>query len=290
MSSRRTLILVGAIVVAALAALLILRYVSSVEDKATSDSQLVQVVVAAGDIHKGDQADALIATKKIVVGNRRRIDLPANVVVRTQDIQGYTATIDMGPGEIITTTKFVGDNTANGSSKSNNLDKGNVAITVTVDDARGVAGLIQPGDFVNVMVDVTAKQVQSPDGKVVNISDEDKPPGDKYLFQKVKVLAVGSNLGTASAAPAPDATATTAPPVTSNLVTFEVPPEAALYIGMATQKNVRLSLVRPDYQPHPVSGPGGGFLALDGDLPGDQGRTPYDGQPATAAPTPGTSR
>ena len=88
MSSRKTLILVGAIVVGAIAAMLILRYVGSIEDRANSDNQLVKVVVVAADIQKGERADSLIEEQRIVIGERRRADLPANHVTRVEDIKG----------------------------------------------------------------------------------------------------------------------------------------------------------------------------------------------------------
>src|ERR1700753_658523 len=75
-SSRRTLILVGAIVVGAIAALLILRYVGSVQDKASSDNHLVPVVVATGDIAKGTAANDALAQGLIEIRNRRQADLP----------------------------------------------------------------------------------------------------------------------------------------------------------------------------------------------------------------------
>ena len=285
MSSRRTLILVGAIVVGAIAALLILRYVGSIEDKANTDNQLVPVVVASGDIQAGETADALIEEKRIGTGDRRRVDLPANVVTRIEDIKGQSAAINLAAGEIITTTKFSGSGALN-SSKSNVLESGNVAVTVSVDLQRSVAGLVQPGDFVNLMVDT--KPVQATPLPTQNANSETPTtvaggdiPGAAYLFQKVKVLAIGRDVGTTVAAPAADgaaATPTTAPP-TSDLVTLQVPPEAAPLIAAASTKNIRLVLVRPDYQPRPVPNM---FLEPDQALPGERGLSPYSGLPAGA--------
>lgn len=283
MSSRRTLILVGAIVIGAIAALLILRYVGSIEDKANRDNQLVPVVVATGDIAKGEEADAAILTKRLDIGNRRKVDLPVNAVTRLDDIKGQRATIDLAAGEIITLSKFAGINDS--SSRANALSPGNVAVTVALDSTRAVAGLIQPGDYVNILVDAAVPNRVSETGAVSD--DPNRPIGTTYVFQKVKVLAVGSNLGGPASMPAGDTTGTTAPPATSDQITFEVPPEAATVIAATAQKNLRLVLVRPDYQPRPIPA-----ILIDPfqPLPGEQGRTPYEGVPATAAPTPGASR
>jgi pilus assembly protein CpaB len=268
---------VGAIVVGAIAALLILRYVNGVEDRASNDTQMVPVVIATGDIAKGESADAAIAAGKVELGSRRRVDLPANAISRVEDIVGQTATIDLAAGEVITIPKFSGGSDLS-SSKSNAISPGNVAVTVSFDATRGVAGLVQPGDYVNILVDTTSQGV---DGNAAGGAS-----GSSYVFQKVKVLALGSDLGTQVAASG-DATATTAPPAASDLVTFEVPPEAASVIAAASQKSLRLVLVRPDYQPHPIPA-----ILVDPakGLPGEQGRTPYDGQPSTAAPAVGATK
>ena len=65
------------------------------------------------------------------------------------------AAVNLSGGEIITSTMFVADTDLTGS-KSTSLDKGNVAITISVDEAAGVAGLIQPGDSINILARVAA--------------------------------------------------------------------------------------------------------------------------------------
>jgi pilus assembly protein CpaB len=59
------------------------------------------------------------------------------------------------------------------------LDEGMRAVTVRVDDVRGVAGFVLPGDRVDV---VLIRTVPRPNGPVENISD--------VMLQHVKVLAV----------------------------------------------------------------------------------------------------
>jgi len=261
---------VGAIVVGAIAALLILRYVGSVQDKASSDNHLVPVVVATGDVAKGTNANDAISQGLIEIRNRRQADLPTNVVTRIENIKGMVSTIDISPGSMITAAEFSQANDLS-SSDSNQLDPGDVAITVSVDALHSAAGLVQPGDFVNVLVDTA-----NPTNPAII--------GEATVYQKAKVLAIGTNLGSQVAAPAGgDTTATTAAPqAASNLVTFEVPAPAAQVLAATSQKSLRLVLVRPDYQVHPIS-PYSYDPTLP--LPGDQGHSPYEASPATAAPT-----
>ena len=53
MSSRRTLILVGAIAVGVIAALLLYNYVQGIEDRANNNAKRVDVFVAKADIVRG---------------------------------------------------------------------------------------------------------------------------------------------------------------------------------------------------------------------------------------------
>src|SRR5207237_1543476 len=101
---------------------------------------------------------------------------------------------------------------------------GQVAISIQVDQIHGVANLIVPGDKVNILAAA--------------------PDGERFLFQNVNVIAIGS-----TPAPQPgETTATTAAPATSaGLMTFAVPPAAAAKISVA--QGIYLTLVPPDNQP-----------------------------------------
>jgi pilus assembly protein CpaB len=79
--------------------------------------------------------------------------------------------------ELILKTKITGPGQR--ASLSALLDEGKRAVTVRVDDVRGVAGFVLPGDRVDV---VLIRTVHGPSGSAENISD--------VLLQHVKVLAV----------------------------------------------------------------------------------------------------
>src|SRR5947207_9548665 len=79
--------------------------------------------------------------------------------------------------ELILKTKGTGPGQR--ASLSALLDEGKRAVTVRVDDVRGVAGFVLPGDRVDV---VLIRSVPGPSGARENISD--------VLLQHVKVLAV----------------------------------------------------------------------------------------------------
>ena len=274
MSSRRTLILIGALVIGGLAAFLTLNYVRGVENESAEQNRLVEVLVANGTISKGTAADDALATEQIGMAKRRAADLPASVVRRDAEVAGQVAAVDLSGGEIITGNMFVADTDLTGS-KSTSLDKGNVAITISVDEAAGVAGLIQPGDSINILATVDNEGDQG----LGNRSTEEEPTEGfvfprpaVYAFQDVKVLAVGQSLGEPVAA-AEGEEAAPANTGNSGLITVQLPPEDARILASVRESSLYLTLNRPDYEPVPVP-----FTKWVPNFSGVLGVSPYEGR------------
>lgn len=295
MSSRKTLILIGAVVIGALAAFLTLNYVRGVENRSDEAAQTVEVVVAAGPVAKGSGATEAIEAQQLVLEKRRQDELPANPVRRFADIQGQVAAVDLGGGEVITGSMFVSQTALTGS-KSASLDKGNVAVTVNVGDAAGVAGLIQPGDNINILAQyckvspAAAPAGGEGDTCAFGRQNAGTPTGNvtlgtpsNYLFQGVKVLAIGQSLGQPVAAAPPAAggdaaaTATTAAPqVASPLITVQLPPQQAQLLVSLKDASLYLTLNRSDYTPVPMP-----FMNSLPATPGELGVSPYAAEPAS---------
>jgi Flp pilus assembly protein CpaB len=264
------LILIGAVVIGGLAAFLTMNYVRGVESENAASNQLVEVLVATGPIPKGANADEVIAAGRVALAERRRADLPAAVVRRNAEIAGQVAAVDLTGGEIITTSMFVADNQLSGS-KGTSLDKGNVAITISVDEAAGVAGLIQPGDSINILAEVAP--AETGEGAGTGLRNEGGGYGlatpSVFAFQDVKVLAVGQSLGMPVASA--DGTEPAAPTGGgSGLITVQLPPGQAALLAGVRNSNLYLTLNRPDYEPVPVP-----FQPIVPGLPGEQGESPY---------------
>ncbi len=104
------------------------------------------------------------------------------------------------------------------ASLSTVIERGKRAVTVAVDDVRGVAGFIFPGDFVDV---------------VLTRTNNGSGPQDfaEVILQHVKVLAIDQMAGERQERP-----------TVAKAVTVEVSPEQALRILLATNIG-RLSLV-----------------------------------------------
>ena len=249
MAARRTVILIAAVVVAAIAAVAVYSYLTTVQDRANKDAKLVKVFVVKKDITKGlpgEQAldQGFIKPDQINVKFRAATALTDPNVIR-----GKVALTNLAANQVVVDGQFVDPRVATVSS-AQRIPTGNVAITIQVDQVRGVANLIQPGDKVNMLVSVHEGT-------------------EEYLFQNVSVLFVGSQ-----AAPQPGETTATTTPGTvaqgSGLITVAVPPDAAQRIAFVAGAgdgggSIYLSLVPPDNIPQALPP-----VSIDNVIPGDK--------------------
>jgi pilus assembly protein CpaB len=106
------------------------------------------------------------------------------------------------------------------------LQTGMRAVSIPIDRVKGVSGLVQPGDRVDVIA-IPPRQAN-------------QPPTAVTILRGIRVLAIGTTLESASATPSPDEqNATTA--------TLEVNPKQADLLAMAdVNTTLRLALRSPE--------------------------------------------
>jgi len=220
--NRRTIILIVAVVVAVVAAGAIYGYLNSVQDRAYADAKLVKVFRVDKDVKKGLPGEQAIDQSLVKSSDIPQKYRPTTALTDINAIRGKVALNALSAGQVVVDGMFVEPRAAT-VSFAQRIPAGQVAISIQVDTIRGVAGLVVPGDQVNILA--TA------------------PDGERYLYQNVNVLAVGN-----TPAPQPgDTTATTTPTSGSGLITFAVPPNAAAKISVAN--GIYLTLVPPGNQP-----------------------------------------
>jgi pilus assembly protein CpaB len=223
--NRRTVILIVAAVVALVAAGAIYSYLNSVQNRAYNNAKLVKVYRVDKDIKKGLPGEQAIDQGYVKSGDIPQQYRPTTAVTDINTIRGKVALNDLSAGQIVVDGMFVEPRAAT-VSFAQRIPAGQVAVTIQVDQIRGVAGLVVPGDQVDILASA--------------------PDGQRYLYQNVNVLAVGN-----TPAPQPgETTATSTPAAGSGLMTFAVPPLAASKISIANA--VYLTLVPPGNQPVPV--------------------------------------
>lgn len=218
--------MVVAVILAAVAGATTFLYVRGVEARAFGQAELVEVFVVTKSVPKGLPGEQAIG--EFVKASRiPRKFRPATALTDPTSINGKVALTELSVNTVLVEGQFVDPRQAQ-VTFSQRIPAGHVAITVSVDQVRGVAGLLVPGDKVNILVAEGGTQ--------------------RVLFQNVNVIAIGT-----TAAPQAGETAAVANPG-SGLITFAVPPEAASRIAYASQQGggIYLTLVPLDNQPAPV--------------------------------------
>lgn len=275
MSSRRTLILIASVVIGAIAAFALFTYIGGIEDEANENAERVEVYKIVEDIPKGtfgDEAFDLGMIEQDVIPREFR---PPTAITDPAQIDGLVAISDLPVNTVVVSNQFVSQ-AESLSTFSSLLRNNEVAITVSIDQVRGVAGLLVPGDFVNMLVTGTA--AEGGEAGAQGSADVFTQPA-RFLFQKVQILAVGQTRKLEpgeTAATNADGTPVTS--TTSGMLTFAVPATAAQQIASVAGGSFYLTLVPQDYQPEPLPP-----LDVNAPLPGETGGqlTPYgpDGRP-----------
>lgn len=195
--SRRTIALILAVALAALATIALISYINGLEDDALAGTQPVEVFVAKEDIPPGVSGDT--ASQQGLI---ERVQVPAKVapegaITSLQEVSGKVAAVAIFKDEIIVGQRFV----APGAAVKGVLPipQGKHAVSVQVGLPPGVAGFIQPGDKITLVIGYNQRVVDRL-GKQVDARLDG--PQVKFLLQNIDVLAVGSRIVTAGLAPA----------------------------------------------------------------------------------------
>lgn len=221
MGNKRTLIAIGALVAAMLAAFANYTYLNSVQDRAYKNAERLKVFVVGKDIAKGLPGEQALQEEFVKSDEIPREFRPATALTDVNTIRGKVALNNLSAGQVVVEGMFVDPKVAQ-VTFSQRIPAGKVAVTVSIGVLEGVGGLLVPGDKVNLLVNDTAAS-------------------KRVLFQNVDILAIGT-----TAAPQAGETAPAVNPG-SNLITFAVPPLAASKILVAG--SIYLTLVPPDNQP-----------------------------------------
>jgi len=204
MTNRRTTLIV-AVVLAALTGWLTLRYVSGMQQATQAAGAPREILVAAQEI----PARVTITPAMLARTTRPASAVEPDAVNDPQRVVGALSLITIPAGSTITASK-VGH--PNETGLPVRLKPGMRAVSVQIDKVKGVSGLVEPGDRVDVIA-VPARQ-------------GDAPPTAATILRAVRVLAMGDSLENTSATPSPQE-------MQSTTVTLEVTPKQADLLALA---------------------------------------------------------
>jgi pilus assembly protein CpaB len=201
-----------AVIIAAVAAYFLYDYLKTQEKKVSEAVATQKIVVAAENIPLGDT----IKDRQLKLADWPKANLP----------QGALLSIDQGAGRIVIQTLQVGDPVTESklvpvggpaTVLTYKIPEGHRAMTVGVDQVAGVAGFINPGNLVDVVL------TTRPPGATLTLS--------KIVLQNVPILAIGQIIEQKEGKP-----------VVVPTVTMDVTPEDTEKLAIASSQG-RLQLV-----------------------------------------------
>ncbi len=215
--------MIFAVVLAVVGVILIQLMISGEKKKYADESNLETVLLARNRIAAGTTIERSMLTEKKYL----KSFLP-NDAVRANDrgrIIGTAPKVDIQANQPILASYFKEGAMLGVTSRflSSNILKGERAITVRVDSETGVAGLIRPGDYVDI----------------IGTFDKPGPTPQRVtltLLQAVPVLAIGSQVGTSNEAERRG--------VSYQTITFSVTPEEAELIEFSRRKTRLVFVLR----------------------------------------------
>ena len=202
--TRRMLGVVIAVVLGAIGTFVLVSYVQDAEDRAVAGERMVDVVVASDPVAAGTAAEDLRrVTEHERVPEKARGD---QAITSLREVTGLVIATDLVPGEVLLRPRFVNPGAVTKGVGAVKVPRGHVEITLSLEPARAVGGLIKPGSRVVAIGTPTS----GPDGTPLE--------GGVLAHQ---VLVTNVQVEDESGEPSGDETQTVAP--TRNLlVTFAV--------------------------------------------------------------------
>jgi len=246
MGSKRSMILVIALLIGGVAAFALYNYVSGVEDKALEGTEQVTVYWVQAPISANTQGEQVIGSKMIVTKQVPASVRPPSAITDLSTIKGKVAKTDLAVGQIVVPGMFV-DQSQAASTWTERLPVDRVAVQVSLDQTRGLVGMLQPGDHVTALVTLKCKEEVRVEGgdPVKDCEGQEDSVAVRHLYSNLEVLNIGT--GFANTAASSDST-TEAAPAASPIITFSVPLDAARRL-VSANGNIWLTLEPKDFVP-----------------------------------------
>jgi pilus assembly protein CpaB len=222
MNVRRTTLLI-AVLLAVGTGWLTLNYLSVLKSQSQANGAPRLVVVAAKEI----PARAPITSAMLATVSRPASAVDPDAINDPKSIEGSLALITIPVGATITSSKVGRPAT---EALPVRLQPGMRAVSIETDKVKGVSGLLQAGDRVDVIA--------------VPQKLNNQPPPAATILRGVRVLAIGDTLEYSSATPSPNE-------ANSTTITLEVTPAQADLLAMADiNTTLRLALRSPREVPN----------------------------------------
>jgi Flp pilus assembly protein CpaB len=269
--------LVGSILIGALAGFALLNYVQGVEDDVLQKTQRVEVWVVAANVPAGTTASDVQQTGRLELRQIESTFRPSNAVSNLSQIQGRVAVSNLAENQILVEGMF-DDPEVIATTFADLIEEDQVAFSLTIDPKRAVGGFIEPGDFVDMIV----------------LGDEYVPPGEpdafdasatrspytspaRYLYRGVRIIGIDEQIVGQAVEDAPLGEGEGEGEASALSITLAVPADAAQRILSVAESDLVLSLLPDGWTPEARPNDIEEDIILDVLLPGEDPQviTPY---------------
>jgi len=281
--SRKIMMLVGSILIGAIAGFALLNYVNGVEDNIQAEQARVEVWVVAQDIAAGTTAADVNNTGGLELRQVETQFRPANAVTDLTQIQGQVAVNTLAANQILVTGLFANPEAIE-TTFNDLIENDQVAFTISIDRLRAVGGRVEAGDFVDILVQTTftAPVLEDTGLDVFQTSAQDSVYQNpvRFLYRGVRVVGVNDEF----VGQAVDEEAVAGGEANSGplQLTFALPADVAQKILSVPSTDLILTLNPDDFDP---TNPNNGavpnqipeLIQFGDDLPGEDPNqlTPY---------------
>ncbi len=191
----RAIAIIAGLVLAAVAAFLIWRYVDTADQRAQEGAELVDVFVATGGIPEGTTAQNAVSQDLIDVDQIPTTNRPESAITSLEQISGLAATAPIQAGAVIQQGQW-GDPTLIDADFE--VPEGLVAISLQVGIPEGLSGYLSQGDRVAVIAHIAAPPATTSttlddQGNEVETVQEDELQTTRaeFVARDGEVLAIG---------------------------------------------------------------------------------------------------
>jgi Flp pilus assembly protein CpaB len=250
-----------AVVVGAIASFGLLNYIRNVEGSVYDNAEPETVWVVQRPIAKGTTSEQAINQNLIGQAEMPADFKPATAIVDPEtELAGLVAVTDLPANATLVTGNFVAASVVNTGITDRLEEKDLVTVTFSVDQVKGAAYLIEPGDYVNLLTvktigeaDDTEQTTEIDGAQESGAASQDLGEvttfdyAARYVYQRAEVLAIDKALTPDLGETADEAEG--AAVRNGGMVTLAVPPEAVQVILSVGMENIYLSLLPPSYEP-----------------------------------------
>jgi pilus assembly protein CpaB len=280
---RRAIVLLVALILAGLAAWAVWNYLQNVEEEVTEGQEIVEVYRAGEAIAEGTDGAILLTDfnsggEQVVQGTDQAQDVPADAITTAEQLnqvlQGRVAAGPISAGSILTESQWTSI-TVDITPLAEEIPSGKQAMTISVDNVRGINGFVEPGDRVNMIITVdigfdllppefsgaTVEPTTPEEGTTGEEAQQTVVTYTRFVLQGLPVMATGRDIRpeegaattvdvstTGETTPDGQPVATEEETGNETVFTLEVTPEQAERIAYAVENgSIWLTLVPADF-------------------------------------------